>query len=340
LFFLLELQMSLEVVGLGNALMDALVVVEDDRVLDELGFQRGTMHPVSHEQWTDVFNSLSDHDIAYDSGGSCANTIATIGLLGGSAVYRGQVGDDKLGHLYAKHISDACGDHDLNFTQDHATGKCLSIISAKDAERTMLTDLGASVHLDGVGSRFSALITEAKVAHFTGYTFLPGPMQAVAFDALSEAKAAGITISIDAADPFVIQLIRDLMWETIEKYADIIFLNHEEAKALTDLPPEEAAHHIAERAGVTTVIVKMGAQGSVVLHKGTLHKITAKMVKAIDTTGAGDAYAGGYLYGHINDWAPIACGTLASHIAGLTVSQVGAVLKDKNALQAVVRELS
>jgi sugar/nucleoside kinase (ribokinase family) len=64
------------------------------------------------------------------------------------------------------------------------------------------------------------------------------------------------------------------------------------------------------------------------------------MVKAIDTTGAGDAYAGGYLYGHINDWAPIACGTLASHIAGLTVSQVGAVLKDKNALQAVVRELS
>ena len=269
-----------------------------------------------------------------------AYTIATIGLLGGSVSYRGQVGDDKLGHLYAEHLSAACGAHDLNFTQEHATGKCLSIISATDAERTMLTDLGASVHLDGIGDRFTSMISEAKVAHFTGYTFLPGPMQSVAFDALAKAKAAGATISIDAADPFVIQLIRDLMWETIEKYADIIFLNHEEAKALTDLPPEAAAHHIAERAHIATVIVKMGAKGSVILHKGTLHKIEAKMVKAVDTTGAGDAYAGGYLFGHINDWAPSASGALASHVAGLTVSQVGAVLKDKNKLQAAVMELS
>jgi len=332
--------MSLEVVGLGNALMDALVIVKDEGVLNDLGFERGMMHPVSHEQWTNVFESLSNHDIAFDSGGSCANTIATIGLLGGSVSYRGQVGDDKLGHLYAKHLQAACGEHDLNFTKAHATGKCLSVISAQDAERTMLTDLGASVHLDGIGARFATMISEAKVAHFTGYTFLPGPMQAVAFDALSKAKAAGVTISIDAADPFVIQLIRDVMWETIEKYADIIFLNHEEAKALTDLPPEAAAHHIAERANIKTVIVKMGAKGSVILHDGTLHTVKAKMVKAIDTTGAGDAYAGGYLYGHINDWAPAASGVLASHVAGLTVSQVGAVLKDKDTLQAVVTELS
>jgi sugar/nucleoside kinase (ribokinase family) len=328
--------MSWEVAGLGNALMDALVVLEDDALIDELGLVRGTMHLVDHQRWQEVYERVRLHDVTFDSGGSCANTIATVGRLGGRALYCGQVGDDQMGRLYASLIEKACGDHAVRFGGTANTGKCLSIISAADAERTMLTDLGASVTLPELG-RFAHELREARVAHFTGYTLLDGPMRQVVLEAMELASSAGATISLDAADPFVVVQIRETLWSVVRRYTDVLFLNAEEARALVDHDdPEVACRTIADEGDVSTVVVKLGSRGSLLLHEGELHRVAVHTIDAVDTTGAGDAYAGGYLYGMTRGWSPSRCGQLASHVAALTVSQIGAVVKDPTKLAAAV----
>jgi sugar/nucleoside kinase (ribokinase family) len=124
--------------------------------------------------------------------------------------------------------------------------------------------------------------------------------------------------------------------EKIERYADVLFLNAEEARALTEEAPEHAAETIARRAGVRTVVVKLGHRGSIVLHDGVRHEIGIEKVSAIDTTGAGDAYAGGFLYGLTQGWSPDRCGALAAAVAAATVSQVGAVVNDAARLRGLV----
>lgn len=328
--------MQRDVAGLGNALMDALVVIESDELLSELELTKGTMHLVDHTRWQAVYDRIRGHKVTFDSGGSCANSIATLGFLGADATYCGQVGDDQMGAMYASRMTEATGGHGLRFTQHSATGKCLSIISA-DAERTMLTDLGAAVAMQGLGD-FAEEVRTAKVTHFTGYTLLEGPMRGTTLEAMLWARESGKIISLDVADPFVVTIIRDLLWALLTQYVDIVFLNADEARALTDEEPEQAIDTIASRAGVSTVVVKLGADGSLVRQNGATHKISVEMVEAIDTTGAGDAYAGAYLYGFTRDWEPSACGSLASAVAALTVSQIGAVVKDRTRLADLVAE--
>lgn len=332
--------MNWDVVGIGNALMDALVVVDDDQVITELGLIRGTMHPVSHDRWTEIYERFRKHKTVFDSGGSCANTIATVGLLGARALYRGQVGDDQMGAMYRAKMEDACGHHAITHTSGFATGKCLSIISRRDAERTMLTDLGASVHLDQVGPDFVAALRSTRIAHFTGYTMLDSPIRQPALTSMKLASDAGALVSFDAADPFVVLQQRDLLWSVLEEYADIAFLNAEEAHVLTHQEPIRAARTVAERANVGTVVVKLGGKGSVVFHDGEEHPVGIRRVDAVDTTGAGDAYAGGFLYGLVQGWPISKCGALAAASAALTVSQIGAVAKDRAALAALLAEIS
>jgi sugar/nucleoside kinase (ribokinase family) len=325
------------IAGLGNALMDVLVVVNDDSVFTKLGLTRGTMHPVGDAKWQSVYNHFEDFPLQIESGGSCANTIATAGRLGANTIYCGQVGNDELGELYAKRITDACGQHALRFTEEHATGKCLSIISSSDAERTMVTDLGAATFLADPGPYLQILET-SQIAHFTGYTLLDGPMLGVALTAIKAAKANGAVVSLDAADPFVVHATKDLLWDLLANYVDIILLNAEEAKALTGVSAEESPAVIAQRSCASTIVVKLGAAGSIILHNGETTRIGVHRVKAIDTTGAGDAYAGGLLYGISRGWSIERAGKLASRVAAMTVAQLGAVVNDSSTLRALIAD--
>jgi sugar/nucleoside kinase (ribokinase family) len=234
-------------------------------------------------------------------------------------------------------MADACGRHALRVAEGASTGKCLSIVSEADAERTMVTDLGASIGLSDLGD-FGQVLDSVRIAHFTGYTLLGGPMVPIVLDAMRSARDSGALVSLDVADPFVVQAIRDRLWEVIDDFADIVFLNADEARALTDAEPEEAVSIVADRANVRTVVVKLGAQGSIVSHEGKIHRVEAKMVRAIDTTGAGDAYAGGFLYGYLRSWDATRCGDLASAVAAETVSQLGAVVNDRARLDAVLSQ--
>lgn len=331
--------MSWDVAGIGNALMDALVVVDDaPALLEELGLVRGTMTPVDHAGWQAAHDRVAHLGVVYESGGSCANTIATLGRLGARAIYRGQVGPDDLGGIYTERMEEACGAHALHVHPDAPTGKCLSIIDRADAERTMVTDLGAAVHLSELGP-FAQTIQNSRVAHFTGYTLLDGPTHPMVMDAMRVARDAGGLISLDAADPFVVHAIKDRLWHVIDAFCDIVFLNAEEARALTDQTPDVAAARIAAEARVQTVVVKLGARGSVVWHDGEEHHIGIHKVSAIDTTGAGDAYAAGFLYGVTRGWPISRCGALAARVAAETVTHVGAVVKDRAVLKRILADV-
>jgi len=315
-----------DAVGLGNAIMDALVKLEDDTLLAELGLTRGQMHPVDHARWVEIFVKVRNLGIEFHSGGSCANTISTIGLCGAEVIYGGQVGADEFGSHYARSLTASCGRHALHVDMELPTGKCLSLISQKDGERTMLTDLGAAIHLGKLGA-LAEHVAHARLFHTTGYKFLGGAVRETAFSAVQVAEANNVPISFDVADPFVARTIRADVEALIKDHVDIAFLNREEAEIVTGKPEAEA---IAELAGWTdTVVVKLGGRGSVVLHKGERYDIPVFPTKAIDTTGAGDTYAGGFLYGWLRGLPPARCGELGSRLAALTVGQVGAVVRDR-----------
>lgn len=332
--------MQWDVAGIGNALMDALVVLDDDALVEELGLNRGTMHLVDHDRWEQVFDRVRTREPEFHSGGSCANSVATVGLLGGKALYAGQVGNDQMGKLYASLIEKACGSHALLFHPDKPTGKCLSLITGADHERTMLTDLGAAVSMPGLGE-IEAALAHTRVAHFTGYTLLDGPMQPLVTSAMALAKGHGAKVSVDAADPFVVHTIPDRFRQALEEHAHIAFLNEEEGTVIAGVSdPEEACRKLADELELEVVVVKLGSRGSVVFQNGEIAQIPVFPVDAKDTTGAGDSYAGGFLFGYTRGWGPDAAGRLASTVAGLTVAQVGAVVQDRPRLQAVVQELA
>lgn len=322
-----------DVTGLGNALVDALVRVDQDSLLDEMSLNRGHMHPVDHAAWEGAFKRVEGFGAELQSGGSCANTIAALGLMGAHSIYCGQVGDDDLGRLYIERLQEACGDHALRVTPDMPTGKCLSIISGADAERTMLSDLGAAIHLPELG-HFADRIRNSRLLHLTGYLLLGDPMRARAIEAMKIAKEAGVPVSLDAADPFVVETVGELMWQVIEDYADIVFLNAEEAATLCGVPAEEALEKVA--AVVETAVVKLGSRGSVVSHRGEVVRAGIHKVDAIDTTGAGDAYAAGFLYGLLHDWGPAEAADLGSRVAAMTVAQIGAVVRDRASLVSAI----
>jgi len=321
-----------DVVGLGNAIMDALVQLPSDDVLTELGYARGQMTPVDDAQWQAAHDHVAIHGVELASGGSCANTIAAMGLMGASVSYAGRVGEDSLGTAYTASLQDACGHHALQTSSTHKTGKCLSLISA-DAERTMLTDLGASVTMEGLDP-FDEEIRNAGILHVTGYLLLGEPMASRCMEAIAIANQEEICISIDVADPFVVGACKDVINHILEEFADVVFMNADEAHALLGCGPEEAAKRLSE--DVKHVIVKSGSSGSIVAHGGRIHRVGIHPTEAVDTTGAGDSYAAGYLYGLARGWDAARCGDLGARVASLSVGQVGAVCRDRDALLAAV----
>jgi sugar/nucleoside kinase (ribokinase family) len=318
-----------DVVGLGNAIMDAIVRIEDDAVLTRLGLTRGQMHPVDDARWREVFQGVEHLGVEMASGGSCANTICTMALLGAPAIYCGQIGSDTFGEAYARSMAETCGGHALVRTGGHGTGKCLSLVSTRDGERTMLTDLGAAVLLPTIGD-FGQKVRQAKLLHLTGYLFLDGPIREAALEAVRIAKGAGVSISLDVADPFVARTKTEDMRRLLQQVARIGFLNQEEAEVVTGLPAHEAVEEIGRWCEVA--VVKLGGRGSLVRAGGTTYEVPVFKVPVVDTTGAGDCYAGGFLYGWMHGWSPDRAGELGARVAALTVKQLGAVCRDRAAM--------
>ena len=329
--------MRYDVFGLGNALVDALVVLDEQDILTRHGLSRGTMHLVDDPLWQAVYGEVPRADVVLAPGGSCANTVSTVALLGGNATFCGLVGEDELGSSYDAGLGEVLGNHFLVQRSGSPTGKCLSLVSSSDAERTMLTDLGTSMALEP-GEVPVTEVCDSRWFHVTGYLFTGGRMGDAAMDALDSAAAEGTKISFDLGDTFVVNHFGEAAGKVIDDYASLLFMNREEGRALLGGDPEELLGELLER--VEVVVLKLGAEGSLVARGDERIRIRAPRVDAIDTTGAGDAYAGGFLYGLAKGWTLEACGKLASAVAALTVSQVGGVVRDPSRLALALAEVA
>ncbi len=316
--------MSYDVYGVGNALVDIQARIPDP-LLDSLGYAKGVMTLVDEPAQSRVLGSLDHSPISRCAGGSAANTVAGVVDLGGRAAYAGKVGSDSLGEFWLRDLRDLGVTIEVPQTPGQ-TGTCVVLIT-EDAQRTMLTHLGLSSTL-GPDDISEAEIRQAKYVYIEGYLFTGESTKQAALKAVRLAKANGVKVAFTVSDPFLIGLNRELFWELIRGPVDLLFCNVDEARALTGkIDPVECARDIHQHAA--DVALTLGAAGSLLMHGGDVFPVEGVSVKAVDTTGAGDMYAAGILYGITNGFSWPQSGHLASHAAARIVTQMGARLGRK-----------
>lgn len=316
--------MPYDVYGVGNSLVDIQAQVSDE-VLAALDFRKGIMTLVEDAVQRRVLGALQGVPISQCAGGSAANTVIAVADFGGRAAYAGKVGQDALGHFFLKDMRDlgvtievpvAAGD----------TGTSVILITA-DAQRTMLTHLGVSATL-GPDDVDEAEIRNSKYVYVEGYLFAGEPTRSAALHTMELAKKNGVKVAFTVSDPFLISQHREEFWRLIEGPVDLLFCNLEEARSLTGRhDPVECAREIHRHA--ENVALTLGPNGSVLMHDGRVIPIEGVGVDAVDTTGAGDMYAGALLFGITNGLTWKQSGHLASHAAARVVAQLGARLRRK-----------
>ncbi|MCF7933173.1 MAG: adenosine kinase [Spirochaetia bacterium] len=311
--------MPIDIYGVGNPLIDIIVHVSDDD-LDTLGIHKGTMHLVDTRRRDELIAFIEGKEITYNCGGSCPNTIITLSSLGIASALGGKVGSDAYGTIYREKLHQTQVQDELRDSSS-PTGSSIIMVTP-DSERTMNTYLGANREF-GPEDIAVEVLKEASFIHFTGYMWDTESQKAATMRALDMAREQDTRISFDIADPFAVSRNREAFLHIITEYADIVFANNEEARILFD---NYDAYACARSMGklCPTAVVKNGKQGSFISHHGSMHRIPVKGKDPVDTTGAGDIYAAGFLYGLSRGFEITACGNTASYLAGEIIGQVGA----------------
>ena len=311
--------MKKSVVGIGSALVDILTQINDDSILEELNIPKGSMQLVDENSSATIESKLSAHESSMAPGGSAANTIHGLAKLGIESGFISYVGKDEIGKFFEESMN-SVGVKPLVFHSDTASGTARTIISA-DGERTFATNLGASLELN------ESIITPELFANWD-YCYVEGYLIAnrpLFKKAIATAKECGCKVVLDLASFNVVEDNREFLNELLSQ-VDILFANEEEAKALTQMSAEDSLHHIAEK--VEIAIVKIGKKGSLIKRGEEVVTIGCNKVDVIDTTGAGDMYAAGFLYGLINNYDLERCGTIGNHLAESIIQVIGAKMDE------------
>ena len=310
---------ELEVVGVGNALVDVLSH-EDDALVTKLGLERGAMTMVDHEAVERVY--AAQGPTVEVSGGSAANTIAGLASFGAAAGFIGKVGPDEFGRVFA-HDLEALGVR-FGATSSNGsgpTGRC-HIIVTPDAERTMCTFLGVASDLqpDDVDE---ALVARAQVTYLEGYLFDQPAAKRAFRQAAAVAHRSGRRVALTLSDPFCVRRHRDEFLDLVEHAVEVLFANEEEICALYDFDDfDDALQHVRRHTDVAALT--RGKRGSVIVAGDEVHVIDAVPVeRLVDTTGAGDQYAAGFLYGLTHGRDLATCGRLGSLAAAEVVGHLG-----------------
>ncbi len=311
---------SLDVVGIGNAIVD-VIASADDAFLVRNGMPKGAMMLIDEDRAHAIYAAMGPTVIT--SGGSAANTIAGIASLGGRTGFIGKVRDDALGAEF-RHDITALGTafRTPAATSGPATAQCLIAVTL-DAQRTMNTFLGACATL-GPDDLDAALIESAKVTYLEGYLY-DQPLAQQAFrEAADIAHAAGGKVALSLSDVFCVDRHRPAFLELIERHVDVLFANEAEVMALFEADDFETM--VEKLQGLTELCaVTRGAAGSVILSRAERIDVPAAPVaRVVDTTGAGDLYAAGFLYGLTRGAALRACGDFGSLAAAEVIGHFGA----------------
>ncbi len=309
---------TLDVLGVGNAIVDVLAETADAFLTAE-GIAKGGMTLIDTDRAHALYSRMPPG--IEMSGGSAANTMAGIASLGGSCAYIGKVADDQLGEVFAHDIrAIGVGFDTKPLAGGEPTARCLILITP-DAQRSMNTFLGASSFLDA-SDIDAGLIRSAKVTYLEGYLFDRPEAKAAFFAAAKIAHDAGRKVALTLSDTFCVARHHAEFTELVT-HVDILFANEAEAAALTGESAFDASVR-ALSAKCPIVCVTHGAAGSVIAAQGHTHKIAAAPVeRVIDTTGAGDLYAAGVLYGITAGLDLAAAGRIGSIAAAEAISHVG-----------------
>lgn len=305
-----------KILGMGNALVDIIYMLSSDRDLDMLRLPKGSMTLVDTARAEEILSHFRSETPTLSTGGSASNTVSTIASLGGSCGFIGRTGkNDPYGRFYIHDLES----HGINahFSQaDIPTGTAITLMSP-DAERTFATCLGAASTLSASDIR-PEIFRDYSVFHIEGYLVQNYELMETA---IRTAKKAGLKISFDMASYNIVVEHREFIRKMLGQGIDIVFANEEEARAYTGKRELEALVELSLQ--VPTAIVKLGSRGSLIMDKGRLYTVVAEKVKKIDSNGAGDSYAGGFLYGISRGLSLQSCGEIASKVATEVVKVVG-----------------
>ena len=309
-----------DVYGLGNALVDMEFEVEDG-FLKLMEIDKGVMTLVDEDQQHRLMTHLDAFEGNRASGGSAANTLIAVSAMGGSAYYACKVADDDLGHFYLHDLKAAGVDTNVNGTHaEGITGKCLVMVTP-DAERTMHTYLGISSELS-VGEISDSHIKASEYLYMEGYLVTSPPAKEANIHARRIAEASGVKTALTFSDPAIVQHFHAELTETIGDGIDLLFCNESEALTFTGKDSIDDAVEVI-RTFAKNFAITRGSKGALI-HDGSLtHRIEPHPIKAIDTNGAGDMFAGAYLYGITHGYSIPAAGRLASLASSQVVRQFG-----------------
>ncbi len=318
-----------DLAGIGSPLIDFTVNVGDS-VLNDLNLKKGQMHLVDENKSREIFGKIRDYKVTKTPGGSAANTLAGIAILGGKGILFGKVGNDPNADFYINETEKSGVKASLG-KDDSMTGHCITFITP-DSERTFATHLGAAINLKKEDVDKNE-IQDSRILHLEGYLFeLPEVREAVIY-AVRCAKESNVIISVDLADPGLILRIPDVISNFVADYADIVFVNELEAKAFTSREKEEALDIIYSFCD--TAVVKLGEQGSLIKKDEKTCRISVCKTDVINTNGAGDMYAAGILYGIAKNIPIERAGRIASYVSSLVVSQVSTRLAERIDVESI-----
>jgi sugar/nucleoside kinase (ribokinase family) len=309
-----------DVYGLGNALVDMEFEVEDG-FLDLMRIDKGVMTLVDADQQHQLLTHLDSFEGVKASGGSAANTLIAVAAMGGSSYYTCKVADDDLGHFYLNDLIAAGVDTNMEGKHETGvTGKCVVMVTP-DAERTMQTYLGVSSELS-VNELHKSYIASSKYCYMEGYLVTSDSAKEANIKARKTAENHGVKTALTFSDPAIVEFFGDALTETIGDGIDLLFSNESEALAYTKKDNIDDAMDVIKTFSKNFAIT-LGANGAVVYDGTTLYEIAANKIEPIDTNGAGDMFAGAFLYGINNGYSFEEAGKLASLGASQVVSKFG-----------------
>lgn len=309
------------VLGIGNALVDVMTRLENDDILYEFGLPKGSMQLVSNEFSNRLMAGTLGLDKRQSSGGSAANTIHGLAHLGIQTGFIGKIGKDNFGKFFENDMRQY-GIQPILFHDLNETGRSVALVSP-DSERTFATFLGASIglHKEDITSN---LYKGYNILHVEGYLV---QNKELIKKTLRLAKANGLTVTFDMASYNVVADNIDFLKKMIHEYVDVIFANKQEAQVFTGENPNAALKVLAELSDIA--VIKMGINGSIVRTGNKEFKIGIVKVNSIDTTGAGDLYASGFIYGMCKGLSVSQCGQLGAICGGYVTEVMGAKMEEE-----------
>jgi sugar/nucleoside kinase (ribokinase family) len=311
---------ELDVLGLGNAIVDVLFEAEEG-MPERLDLAKGTMTLADEARMAALYDSIGP--AVEMSGGSCANTMAALASLGAEVAYVGKVQRDQLGEVFGHDIrAGGVAFHTPPLQDGPATARCIILVTP-DAQRTMATYLGACVEL-GPDDVDEAEVAAARITYLEGYLWDRPEAKAACLKAAELAHRHGRQVALTLSDPFCVGRWRDEFAELIAHHVDIVIANEVEISSLYGANSFDQVIDVV-RGQVRVAALTRGAEGSVIVAGDQTHVLDAAPIgQLVDTTGAGDLYAAGLLYGLTHDLPLATCGRLASLAAGHVLGHYGA----------------